>query len=212
MRLESRLTLLTGGARDLPDRQQTLRNTIDWSYDLLNPSEQVLFRRMSVFSGGRTLSAIEAVCNPDTDLFVDTLDGVESLLNKSLVQQLEEVGQEPRFWMLETIHEYAREKLEEGKEAACCRRHAEYFTKLAEKAYYANPEQVKWLHQEHDNLRAALRWARDSKDVQVGLRMSGALWQFWHYGVFIARGKSGWRSFYRKASLTKVAKPSHSPV
>src|SRR5437764_6946208 len=109
-RLSSRLKVLTGGARDLPARQQTLRNTIEWSYDLLTEGEQQLFRRMAVFQGGRTLEALEAVCNYDGAMKVDVLDGVGSLVSKSLLQQREGTGGQPRLWMLETIHEYAREK------------------------------------------------------------------------------------------------------
>src|SRR5206468_1484707 len=108
-RLQNRLKLLTGGARDLPARQQTLRSTIEWSYDLLDEGEKQLFRRLAVFVGGRTLEAIEAVCNAGSDLRVDVLDGVESLLAKSLLRQEEVMGGEPRYVMLETIHEYARE-------------------------------------------------------------------------------------------------------
>src|SRR3712207_9275118 len=110
-RLERRLALLTGGARDLPERQRTLRGAIDWSHDLLDAGEQVLFRRLAVFVGGRMLEAIEAICNADGDLPVDVLEGVESLVSKSLLRQDEGVDSMPRFVMLETIHEYARERL-----------------------------------------------------------------------------------------------------
>jgi predicted ATPase/DNA-binding CsgD family transcriptional regulator len=108
-RLESRLSLLTGGARDLPARQRTLRDSIDWSYNLLDEDEQRLFARLAVFTGGRTIGAVEAICTPG--LPIDALDGLESLLNKSLLYQEEGPGGEPRFIMLETIHEYARERL-----------------------------------------------------------------------------------------------------
>src|ERR1700733_10190208 len=111
-RLASRLQLLTGGARDLPHRQHTLRATIDWSYDLLSAAEQKLFRRLSVFVGGCTLEAVEAVCDTKADLDLDLLDGMASLVDKSLLQQIEHASGEPRFRMLETIREYAREKLE----------------------------------------------------------------------------------------------------
>ena len=111
-RLSNRLKLLTGGARDLPERQRTLRSTIEWSYGLLEEGEKVLFARLSVFAGGRTLEAIEAICDAEGDLPVDVLDGLSSLVDKSLLKQEEGVGGEPRFVMLETIHEYAREKLQ----------------------------------------------------------------------------------------------------
>ena len=132
-RLGSRLKLVTGGARNLPERQRTLRGTIEWSYTLLEEGERVLFARLAVFSGGRTLEAIEAVCDAKGDLPVDTLDGVSSLLDKSLLRQEEGPEGEPRFVMLETIHEYARERLEASGEAEEARRlHAEYFLALAE--------------------------------------------------------------------------------
>jgi predicted ATPase/class 3 adenylate cyclase len=133
-RLGNRLKLLKGGPRDLPTRQQTLRGTIDWSYELLEEEEKTLFGTLSVFSGGRTLEAIEEICDPEGDL--DALEGVESLLEKSLLRREEGAGGESRFVMLETVHEYAREKLEESAEAEKIKRlHAEYFLALAEGAF-----------------------------------------------------------------------------
>src|ERR687898_546177 len=126
-RLENRLKLLTGGARNLPERQRTLRSTIEWSYELLDEGEKTLFARLAVFSGGSTLEAMEAVCDPQGDLPVDTLEGVSSLLDKSLLRREEGQGDEPRFVMLETIHEYASERLEEQRDAEAIKRaHAEY--------------------------------------------------------------------------------------
>ena len=116
-RLSNRLKLLTGGGKDLPERQRTLRGAIEWSHDLLEEGERTLFARLSVFSGGRTLEAIEAICDAKGDLPVDALEGVSSLLDKSLLGQEEGPEGEPRFVMLETIHEYAREKLEQSGEA-----------------------------------------------------------------------------------------------
>ena len=134
-RLGNRLKLLTGGARDLPERQRTLRSTIEWSYGLLDEGEKALFARLSVFAGGRTLEAIEAICDAEDDLPVDVLDGLTSLVDKSLLKQEEGVGGEPRFVMLETIHEFAREKLQESEEGEdITRLHAEYFLVLAEEA------------------------------------------------------------------------------
>ena len=175
-RLSNRLKLLKGGARDLPTRQQTLRGAIDWSYELLEEDEKTLFGRLSVFSGGRTLEAIEEICDPEGDL--DALDGVESLLEKSLLRQEVGPGGEPRFVMLETVHEYAREKLGESGEAEVMRgAHAEYFLALAKDAEPAlkGPEQLEWLERleaEHDNLRAALGWALESKDGELALRLA----------------------------------------
>jgi predicted ATPase len=164
-RLSPTLKVLTGGARDLPKRQQTLRGAIDWSYDLLDEGEKQLFARMAVFRGGRTLEALEAVCNHDGNLQLDVLDVVQALLNNSLLQQREGSDGEPRFWMLETIHEYAREKLEESGEAAALEMaHALYFMRVAEAAepYLRGAQVGVWLNRledEHDNLRTALRWA-----------------------------------------------------
>jgi predicted ATPase/class 3 adenylate cyclase len=184
-RLGDRLKLLRGGARDLPTRQQTLRGTIDWSHDLLDEEEKALFARLSVFAGGRTLEAIEEICDPEGNL--DALEGVESLVEKSLLRQEEgSGGAAPRFVMLETVHEYAREKLQESGEAEeVKKRHAEYFLALAEEGESGlrGPEAATWLERlevEHDNLRAALSWAlAQEKEVELGLRLAGALWRFW---------------------------------
>jgi predicted ATPase len=167
-RLENRLKLLVGGARDAAERQQTLRGAIDWSYELLREGEQQLFRRMAVFQGGRTLEALEAVCNYDGTLKIEMLEGVEGLVASSLLQQREGSYGEPRFWMLETIHEYAREKLVESGEASVLRReHALYVTCLAEEAepnLLGSSAQTQWLNRledEHENVRAALLWASE---------------------------------------------------
>ena len=186
-RLSSRLKLLTGGARDLPERQRTLRATIEWSFALLDEGEQLLFARLAVFSGGRTLEAIEAICDAEGDLPVDSFEGVSSLLDKSLLRQEEGPNEEPRFVMLETVHEYAREKLQESGEAEeVRRRHAEYFLSLAEEAEpkLRGPQQLEWLDRleaEHDNMRAALSWSLEQgSDIELGLRVAGALgWWFW---------------------------------
>src|SRR5687767_2573926 len=184
-RLTSRLKLLTGGARDLPERQRTLKATIEWSFALLDEGEQVLFRRLAVFSGGRTLEAIEAICDAEGDLPVDTFEGVSSLLDKSLLGQEEGPGEEPRFVMLETVHEFAREKLQGSGEAEQIKRvHAQYFLTLAEEAHpeLLGANQLQWLEKleaEHDNMRAALSWALEGKEVEVALRLGGALSWFW---------------------------------
>ena len=194
-RLGNRLKLLTGGARDLPERQQTLRSTIEWSYGLLEESEKVLFARLSVFAGGRTLEAIEAICDAEGDLPVDVLDGLASLVDKSLLKQEEGVGGEPRFVMLETIHEYAREKLEQSGEPRELRRlHAEYFLALAEEAepQVEGPQQAAWLdrlEEEHDNIRAALSWSLgQGQDADMRLRMGAALGEFWYWQGHFAEG------------------------
>ena len=185
-RLSSRLKLLTGGSRDLPARQQTLRNAIDWSYSLMNPGEQTLFARLAVFVRGRSLEAVEAICNAEGDLPIDPLDGVGSLLDKSLLRQEEGPGDEPWFVMLETIHEYARERLEaSGETEDLHRRHATYYLGLAEQAEAEldGPKQAMWLERleaEHDNLRAALQWALDTGEPELALQLAGALAPYWY--------------------------------
>ncbi len=193
-RLSNRLKLLKGGARDLPTRQQTLRGAIDWSHDLLEEDEKTLFGRLSVFSGGRTLEAIEEVCDPEGDL--DALEVVESLVEKSLLRQEEGPNGEPRFVMLETVHEYAREKLEESGEAEEIKRlHAGYFLALAEEAEpeLVGPDQMEWmdrLETEHDNMRSALSWALGSGRIETALRLGGALEWFWRVrGHFVEGGR-----------------------
>jgi predicted ATPase len=184
-RLESRLQLLTGGARDLPARQQTLRAAIDWSYDLLSAPEQKLLRRLSVFVGGCTLEAIEAVCDTKGDLGLDLLDGMASMVDKSLAHQFEEGGGESRFALLETIREYGLEKLaESGEEAQTKRAHAAYCLVLAEELAAENTgvEGTDWLdafERENDNFRAALDWLTENGDPEWGLRLGTALYRFW---------------------------------
>ncbi len=192
-RLGNRLKLLKGGPRDLPTRQQTLRGTIDWSYELLEEEEKILFGRLSVFSGGRTLEAIEEICDPEGEL--EALEGVESLLEKSLLRLEEGPNGEPRFVMLETVHEYAREKLQErGEEQEIKQLHAQFFLTLAEEAdpELKGPDQLEWfetLEAEHDNIRAALSWALERKDVEVALRLGGALWWFWLMRGYHSEGR-----------------------
>ncbi len=191
-RLEHRLEVLTGGSRDLHARQQTLRNTIQWSYDLLNKEEQGLFRRLSVFEGGCTLEAAAAIYNAgnDTNGRMKALEVVASLVDKSLLQQTEREGDEPRLLMLETIREFGLECLREcGELEAASRSHAAYYLQLAEEAELnlLGSEQRMWLNrleQEHGNLRTALGWlleqARTEVDqAELALRMFGALESFW---------------------------------
>jgi predicted ATPase len=191
-RLESRLQLLTGGARDLPARQQTLRGAIDWSFGLLSAPEQTLFRRLAVFEGGCTLDAIEAVCNTRQDLGVEVLDGMESIVDKSLMQQQEQAEGEPRFTMLETIREYALEQLAASGEHDKVRRaHAAYCVVLAEEGN-AESEGVDWLTRleaEHDNFRAALGWLLESENADWGLRLGTALFRFWETREYLAEGR-----------------------
>jgi len=195
-RLQSRLQLLIGGALDLPARQQTLRNTIDWSHELLNEAEQKLFRRFSIFLGGCTLEGAEAVCNTGLDLGIDLLEGLCSLVDKNLVQLVEQPQAEPRFTMLQTIREYARERLAaSGEEFAARRAHAAYCLVLAEEG---NPElspedRDLWLTRcelEIDNFRSALDWLFETHDLDWGLRLCMALFRFWDMREHLTEGRT----------------------
>jgi predicted ATPase/class 3 adenylate cyclase/DNA-binding CsgD family transcriptional regulator len=195
-RLRNRLKLLVGGAQDLPLRQQTLRGTIAWSYDLLEEAEKKLFRRLAVFVGGCTLEAAEAVCNATQDLEVDVLDTVARLVDKSLLRQEEQADGEPRLLMLETIREYALERLAASSEAEAVRRqHATFFLRLAEEAEpkLRSAEQSTWrrrLEIDHDNLRAALRWTLENQEAEMGLWLAGALLAFWRASNQDREGRS----------------------
>ncbi|HEX6799459.1 MAG TPA: adenylate/guanylate cyclase domain-containing protein [Ktedonobacterales bacterium] len=186
-RLSAQLKLLTGGARDLEEHQQTMRATIAWSEGLLASEERVLFRRLAVFVGGCTLEAAEAVCVAPAGselLGLDVLDGLGTLVDHSLVQQREE-GDEPRFGMLQVIREYALERLEASGEAEALRRaHAAYILALVERAELemVGPQEGAWLGRlegEHDNLRAVLGRARERGEMETGLRLAAALRGFW---------------------------------
>ncbi|HEU5369441.1 MAG TPA: LuxR C-terminal-related transcriptional regulator [Ktedonobacterales bacterium] len=189
----SPLRALAGGSRDGPPRQRTLRDSIAWSYHLLDADEQRLFARLAVFRGGRSLEAIEGVCAEG--LALDVLDGLASLVDKNLVQQKETPGGGPRFIMLEMIHEYARERLKvSGEEDVMRRRHAEYFVELAERAEpefrLAGYEQ--WserLELDLENLRAVLEWSLSGGDVALGTRLAGALCLFWYGNGYHVEGR-----------------------
>ncbi|MDQ5850676.1 MAG: tetratricopeptide repeat protein, partial [Chloroflexota bacterium] len=203
-RVPGRLKVLAGGARDLPERHQTLRATLNWSYNLLSAYEQRLFRWLAVFGSSCTLAAVEAVC-ADMDASIDILEGVASLLDKSLIRQapLPASGNrrsltiEPRFSMFETIREYARELLERSGEAKVLHaRHAEYYVRLAEQvepALSGGPQQatlLRWLVEEHDNLRLAFTWAVQEQHVQIALRLTIALRRFWLIHGPISEGRT----------------------
>jgi predicted ATPase/transcriptional regulator with XRE-family HTH domain len=186
-RSDHRLALLTEGAVDMPTRQQTLRRAITWSVDLLDAPEQALFRRLSVFMGGCTLEAAERVCNAASDLGMQVLDGVTALVDKSLLQREEGTDGWSRFTMLETIREYALERLTaSGEYEAVRRHHAAYYRALAEAAEQAwdQPHEVEWLQRlvvVRPNLRAALQWALDTGEAEFAWRLNGALFSFWIY-------------------------------
>ncbi len=212
-RLERRLSLLIAGAHDLPRRQRTLRTAIAWSYDLLDADERALFARLGIFVVNCTLEAAEAVCGTAGDRQDTVLDRLASLMNKSLLRM--DVGGhgEPRFGMLETIREYALERLaESGDEEESRRRHAGYYLALAEAAEpeLTGPTQGMWLERledEGDNLRAALRWARESEEIETGLRLAGALWRFWYTRGYQREGR-GWLEGLLALAVTGPDGPS----
>ena len=209
-RLQNRLQLLSGGALDLPERHQTLRKTIDWSYDLLNEAERKLFQRLSVFAGGCTLEAAEAVCNTSRDLGIDLLEGLSSLVDKNLVQRVDPTRSEARFGMLETIREYALERLSDSSEQSSVRRaHAAYCLVVAEEG---NPElgpedRARWLSKcdvEIDNFRVALDSLFETVNVDWGLRLCIALFRFWDMREHLSEGCA------RFATVLQLAGAEHT--
>jgi predicted ATPase/DNA-binding winged helix-turn-helix (wHTH) protein len=212
-RLTSRLQLLTGGARDVPQRHQTLRAAMDWSHDLLTAAEQKLFRRLSVFVGGCTLEGAEAVCDTKGDLDLDLLDGMASMVDKSLAQQVEQPPGESRFVMLETIREYALEKLEaSGEKGLTKRSHAAYCLVLAEEeaTEQNGGEGTEWLSRfalEHDNFRAGLEWLTETGDAEWGLRLGAALFRFWEMREYLAEGRTRLDKLLKIAAAAAPTKP-----
>jgi len=193
-RLDRRLPLLTGGARDADERQQTLRGTIEWSYDLLSEPQRAEFRRLAVFVGGFRFEAAEAVCTRDA-AGADVLQVLDSLVEQSLLLRRVDSDGEPRFWMLETIREYAYEQLETSGEADAVRRlHAEWFTTLAEDLESESragdqPAAVARLDADYGNLRAAISWAREADEGELLLRLATALSPFWSTRGYVAEGR-----------------------
>ncbi|MDP6714686.1 MAG: tetratricopeptide repeat protein, partial [SAR202 cluster bacterium] len=196
-RLEDRFRLLTSGSRTTLPRQRTLRAAVEWGYDLLDEHERSLFNGLSVFSGGFSLEAVESVCAGEGADEYETLDLLSSLVDKSMVMVVEGMGGSARYRLLETLREYGWERLEEsGKTQETHRKHAAHFVALAEESEpeLAGPHQASWLkrlQQEHDNLRAALRWSVESEDAETGLRLGGALWRFWQVRGHLSEGRKG---------------------
>ena len=205
-RLDDRFRLLTGGSRVAVTRHQTLRATIDWSYDLLSEDERAVLRRMSVFAGGGTLSAAEAVCLGGEVTKGDVLDLLSRLVDKSLVVSGASVSEasgsnavaaEGRFRLLETVRQYARERLlDSGETEAAFRRHRDWYLALVERAkpdFFSGPPPAQWLEvfdREHDNLRAALEWSStEPGGTQAGLRMTAALWRYWEIRGYFVEGR-----------------------
>jgi predicted ATPase/DNA-binding CsgD family transcriptional regulator len=195
-RLEQRLPLLSGGARDLPLRQQTMRDTIGWSHDLLNDAERTLFRRLSAFVGGFTLDAAEAIAAGPVNAPIDVLDGVTALIEHSLLQQHAEPDGEPRYRMLETLRDYARDRLDASSERDDMhRRHAAYYLALAEadSPGITGPVPAAWLERldrDTDNLHAALRRSLDRGDVETATRLGAAMWRFWERRNALIEGRA----------------------
>ncbi|HSS79819.1 MAG TPA: adenylate/guanylate cyclase domain-containing protein [Gaiellaceae bacterium] len=194
-RLDQRLPLLTGGAQDADARQRTLRGTIAWSHDLLLASEKTLFERLAVFVGGCRLEAAEAVCDFDGTFGHDLLDGLDSLVQKSLLRQRQDSDGEPRFWMLETIREFGLELLEAaGELEAACERHAAWTAGQAERLDADSrtgdhPAFLAQVDEEYPNLREAIAFARKVRDGELLLRLATALWGFWSSRVYGAEGR-----------------------
>jgi predicted ATPase/DNA-binding NarL/FixJ family response regulator len=196
-RLEYRLQLLTGGPLDLPARQHSLRDTLDWSFNLLDQGEQRLFRRLGVFAGGCSIEAIEATVVLAGEFHFSVLDQAGALLDKNLVYQVEQADGTPRLAMLETTREYALEQLRSaGDESPVRRNHALYYLSLAEAAApnLSAAQQQQWLDRlelEHNNIRAVLGWAVQgpADDLEVGLRTGAALWKFWAHRGHLQEGR-----------------------
>ena len=212
-RLDRRLPVLAGGLVDLPARQQTMRDAIAWSYELLSQAQQALFRRMCVFTGGCTLDAAEVICADDGDAAA-VLDGLTTLMASSLLRLDEIAAGAARVTMLETIREYGTERLGEYREAAPIgRRHAAYYLALAEEAAaaLAGPAAAGWLARldtEHDNLRAALRWALDRGDRVIALRLAGALWRFWAQHGHLSEGRRWFTAAFALPGDASPASPA----
>jgi predicted ATPase/class 3 adenylate cyclase len=197
-RLDDRFRLLTGGSRASVARHQTLRATIDWSYDLLTESERAVLRRLAVFAGGATLEAAESVCAGDPVDPMDILDLLGRLVEKSLVFT-DPTAAEARFGLLETVREYARGRLVEADEGeATQRRHRDWYLALVDEAsptFFHGPEPVEWirrLDREHDDLRSALEWCLDQPgEGRAGLRIAAGLWRYWEIRGHLTEGR-GW--------------------
>ena len=183
-RLEDHLGLLTAGSRDLPERQQTLRGAIAWSYDLLDPGTRRLLCRLSVFVGGCELEIADDVCGPSSEVGIDVFDGIATLVDQSLLR-VEDLGETSRYVMFDAIREYAAEMLQANGECdAMEERRSRAFLALAEEAapQLAGADQRRWLdrlEREHDNLRATIMWAANKPDPDVAVRVAFDLWRFW---------------------------------
>ncbi|MFW9962367.1 MAG: tetratricopeptide repeat protein [Candidatus Sifarchaeia archaeon] len=205
-RLGQSFEVLRSGTRDLPERQRTLHNAIEWSYNLLNESEKRLIRQLSVFVGGWTFEAANAICNAGDDRHINIFDGLEKLIDLNLIKPPEEVNGELRFKILETIREFSQQRLFESSEMNRVQRsHAQFYLELVEQA---EPElqasnQIRWVNRldaEFGNVNASLKWSQQH-DSEVGLKMCGSLWRFWEMRNLFIEGRFWLETF---STLSKV--------
>ncbi|MFN2577099.1 MAG: protein kinase [Pyrinomonadaceae bacterium] len=209
-RLENSLKLLMGGARDVPSRQQTMRGAIAWSYELLTDEDKTLFRRLSVFVGGFDLDKASAL-SADADSGVDEIESITALVDNSLLQRAW-INDEPRFTMLQTITDYGREQLAaSGEDAAVRRKHTDIFLRLAETAEQrlSGAEHEQWLDRlelEHDNFRAAMSWAAENAQTELGLRITTALWRFWEMRGYLTEGRARLATFLSSSGSNTPSK------
>jgi len=212
-RLDNSLPLLESAARHLPPKQRTLRGAIDWSYRLLGEEEKALFARLGVFVGGCTLEAAQEVCNPEGESVIDILGGLASLVDKNLLQRGENTEGESRFATLELIRQYAVERLAEGGEAEIVRRaHAEHFMAFVEAAEpeLFGPNQRAWfdrLERDHDNVRAALRWALNRGELEIAARLSSSIVSFWTVRGYITEGSRWLEQVIAESERIDLAPP-----
>jgi len=207
-RLGHRLQMLNDGNIERSQRQQTLREAIAWSYNLLTSQEKELFSQLAVFSMSYTLEAVEAVCSLAEDGSVDLLNVLQALINKSLLRRREQDDEEPRFEMLYTIREYASEQLAKEKREVLQRRHAHYYLNLLEQEGFPSIgiQQNRWLQQrevDYENLQAALDWDCEHGQIEDGLRLAEALWYFWWVRGHLREGR---RWFEKLLATPQVAK------
>lgn len=204
------LKLLTRGARDLPPRQQTLRNALDWSYQLLSSGEQALFRSLGVFVGGCALEAVEEVCEPALEPALPVFEGLAALVTKSMLRYDGSTRSESRFWLLETLREYALEQLAvHAEEQVLRQRHAEHYLKMAEIAEVKlrGSDQAEWLDRietDHNNFRAALRWLLEQGEIEKAARLSSGLALFWWVRGYLSEGQQWLKIVLGQAELPEV--------
>lgn len=195
-RLDNKLDILSSTSTDRPDRHKTLRSAIDWSYSLLSPEEQTLFRRLSVFSGGCTLEAAEEVCFKSYSANLDIIDQISGLVDKSLLQREDHKDGEPRFFMLETVKAFGQDRLDKSLEKEdLMQRYVDHTVALVEKAHkhLTGADQVHWLNRlepELDNIRAVLFWAEESKNAEIGLKVVASFWRYWNNRSMMHEGAS----------------------